>query len=571
MFGIAEAEQPARPGPAMMLKSLSTGVQLPLYDGFNYLLRLPAVSCGGTLCLAIYPKNHCYQIASLEVKGNSCWVSDVNGMLSSEFINSPSKQGPVCLAVGHKFRMGAADFQLESVETEFAESMRGAPATLDATQPESDETNTCFDTQLVHNIGETQLEQSDLMEHDVCQTSRESQDSCLDDTGCCHENTGELGVRSGALVEGSEPLRFGSLGQTVSDSSAGGALAESLLMDEASMAHKRHLSDHTPRQKRCRLTSQSPNARPLASNKQDKTGISKVPSKTQCLESPLKVRRSARLVSQLAAFGALPSPDKVDKIVFLTSAVRLTPRQCAGAGLVGTLATEWTMGATHLIATRLRPTLKLMSSICRGLPVLRPEFLDSCAKLGRMPALPVQSHLLKDTEGEAMLARRFSLPGYKLMDAIRLAQTRGPVLKGFAVEVVGDEAMIPRRELRQLVEAAGGVWKAGEEGGENLQNTSLSCLTLMEIAEQRIGTGGIENGKNCYRSSGQNQQQADVTRFPGKCHVKSEGKTERSPSSTSTSGVGSNAVYSIEALLAAACTQHLVLQPYVLSSGAVSL
>jgi len=216
---------------------------------------------------------------------------------------------------------------------------------------------------------------------------------------------------------------------------------------------------------------------------------------------------------------------------------------------MGVLVNDWNLDITHLVATRLRCTLKLMCAICRGIPVVRPVLFDSCSKLQVALGLAVpEMCLLEDREGETECARRFSLPGYSLAAALQRARTNGPVLRGSAVcmlDGAGARAAtrLPPESARLLVEAAGGTWL--ENGSTSVAEASAGQVAVPIVSGPDSDAPLVE------------QPVAPPSEKPTIFLAKAGADIPPLPTGL--------AVYDVEALLAAACTQYLDLERYRLS------
>ncbi|CAK8996284.1 unnamed protein product, partial [Durusdinium trenchii] len=95
-------------------------------------------------------------------------------------------------------------------------------------------------------------------------------------------------------------------------------------------------------------------------------------------------------------------------------------------------------------------------AISAGLPVVKPSFLRRCAKLGYVPEVRGQD-LLKDRIGEGILATRFCAQGYNLAEVCARAATRR-LLKDFKVFAIRQANVMERSKVKALVLAAGGTW-----------------------------------------------------------------------------------------------------------------
>lgn len=133
---------------------------------------------------------------------------------------------------------------------------------------------------------------------------------------------------------------------------------------------------------------------------------------------------------------------------------------------------EWNPEVTHLVAHTFRRTTKFMCAVCRGIPIVTPQFLDACHKEGRV--LDVAGFLLKDSVCEAAFAKTHGLHEYTLDDALRRAREQGLLLQGRQVHVAGT---VPNREdLRLLVEAAGGRYLLRLDGKRRTAAANASEL-----------------------------------------------------------------------------------------------
>merc|ERR1712032_1373747 len=123
--------------------------------------------------------------------------------------------------------------------------------------------------------------------------------------------------------------------------------------------------------------------------------------------------------------------------------------------LGASLARDWSIEITHLVADTFRRTTKMMCAICRGVQVVVPEYVGACRAAGTL--VEEAPYVLRDEVCEAAFARKRGIrSGYSLAAALQQARSAGPLLQG--VSVYCFPSVIEKRELPLLVAAAGGTW-----------------------------------------------------------------------------------------------------------------
>lgn len=190
-------------------------------------------------------------------------------------------------------------------------------------------------------------------------------------------------------------------------------------------------------------------------------GALETPCKTSCRRSPrLKEmrERAAAAAPVTPRVVKVEVPQSLGQAVLALSGVELQAAHVRKLRHLGSaeVTKTWQPEVTHLVASRLRRTFKMMCAICKGLPIVRPCFVARCAHLGVVPEVRSQD-LLRDRLGEKIFASRFSAPDYSLADVTSLA-LQGPLLRKYRVYVSKQEKAMERSKLEALVTAAGGTW-----------------------------------------------------------------------------------------------------------------
>ncbi|CAE7362776.1 PAXIP1 [Symbiodinium sp. CCMP2592] len=148
---------------------------------------------------------------------------------------------------------------------------------------------------------------------------------------------------------------------------------------------------------------------------------------------------------------------KAQQVCFATTGlvldkhVRSSIKKTLGARVVD----EWSPKVTHIVASEFRRTTKMMCAVCNGCQIVVPGFLDACLNEGQL--VDSSSFVLCDAAGEAAFQEKQSLSSYALQEALEIARGRGSLLQGMPVHWSGGTAA-ERKEMRVLVEAAGGRW-----------------------------------------------------------------------------------------------------------------
>lgn len=142
------------------------------------------------------------------------------------------------------------------------------------------------------------------------------------------------------------------------------------------------------------------------------------------------------------------------RATFASTGLELSIRQKRSiAELPANFTEEWSAQVTHLIADTFRRTAKMMCAICRGVAIVQPGYIAACRKAGML--LDVEPFLLRDAVCEAAFARKRNLSeGYSVAAALQRAQSHGPLLRGISVYCFA--SVIEKDDVALLVAAAGG-------------------------------------------------------------------------------------------------------------------
>ncbi|KAF4686316.1 Mediator of DNA damage checkpoint protein 1, partial [Perkinsus olseni] len=122
-------------------------------------------------------------------------------------------------------------------------------------------------------------------------------------------------------------------------------------------------------------------------------------------------------------------------------------RRIAACG--GRIASSVSSDVAMFVADRLKRTAKLMSAICRGIPVVSSEYILRCFERGQITQPYDETDWLKDAAGE----RNW---GFTLSQSIKLARDRGPVLKDYQVHCATKATAT--KDFKEIVAAAGGTY-----------------------------------------------------------------------------------------------------------------
>ncbi|CAE8585558.1 unnamed protein product [Polarella glacialis] len=97
----------------------------------------------------------------------------------------------------------------------------------------------------------------------------------------------------------------------------------------------------------------------------------------------------------------------------------------------------------------------MMCAICRGAHIVTDAFVNSCRDAQAL--VDEGPFVLKDEVCEAAFARKRGMSqGYTLAFALERARQNGPLLRGISVYCF--PSVVEKRELPLLVAAAGGTW-----------------------------------------------------------------------------------------------------------------
>jgi hypothetical protein len=156
--------------------------------------------------------------------------------------------------------------------------------------------------------------------------------------------------------------------------------------------------------------------------------------------------------------------------------------------------------ATHVIAsdgkTSIRRTPKLMIAMCRTPNIVSSDWLTQSSNLGK--ALPCNKFLILDDEKAEKL---YKICLSRTIDRITSNLKHGAYLLGgwsiYVCKGVAGKKAPPEKELRLIVEAAGGTWlsslsKSNAEGDKVLLVTS-DPETKKQLSEKAVSIA-LKNG-----------------------------------------------------------------------------
>ncbi|KAF4677063.1 FACT complex subunit [Perkinsus chesapeaki] len=101
------------------------------------------------------------------------------------------------------------------------------------------------------------------------------------------------------------------------------------------------------------------------------------------------------------------------------------------------------------VADRIKRSAKLMSAICRGIPVVSSKYVLQCFDKGEIAQPYDDTDWLKDAAGESHW-------GFTLSRSIRLARNNGPVLKGYQIHCATKSTAT--KDFKETVAAAGATY-----------------------------------------------------------------------------------------------------------------
>ncbi|KAF4759027.1 Mediator of DNA damage checkpoint protein 1, partial [Perkinsus olseni] len=122
-------------------------------------------------------------------------------------------------------------------------------------------------------------------------------------------------------------------------------------------------------------------------------------------------------------------------------------RRIAACG--GRIAASVSSDVAMFVADRLKRTAKLMSAICRGIPVVSSKYILRCFERGQITQPYDETDWLQDAAGERSW-------GFTLSQSIKLARDRGPVLKDYQVHCA--TRTTATKDFKEIVAAAGGMY-----------------------------------------------------------------------------------------------------------------
>lgn len=137
---------------------------------------------------------------------------------------------------------------------------------------------------------------------------------------------------------------------------------------------------------------------------------------------------------------------------------RLSVAELAALSRLGaSAAAGWRDGVTHVVATSLRRTERLMCAVCRGVHIVTPGWVSASLLAGSWAE--ELDHVVRDAEVEARL-------GSTLLEALARARRR-PLLLGRRVYFTDSVEGAVRKAAVSVVLAAGGRVLAAPSEAEN--------------------------------------------------------------------------------------------------------
>lgn len=196
------------------------------------------------------------------------------------------------------------------------------------------------------------------------------------------------------------------------------------------------------------------------------------------LMSPPKVQRGtakAAATSTSPLHTAKASPRMKPKVMF--TGLEDTSGEEAVKSLGGTVAGT-TSACTHLVTDKFRRTVKALSCIAKGIPVVGTNWLDKCTESGHF--VDHVPFLLKDKAAERHL-------GFNLEETLRSASQEG-ILQGWSVHATPNVLPSPK-DLKEIVGCAGGKYLARMPKRTASKTVVISCHNDKAIYSQAAKAG----------------------------------------------------------------------------------
>eukprot|EP00917_Polyrhabdina_sp_WS-2016_P001650 GHVP01003415.1.p1 GENE.GHVP01003415.1~~GHVP01003415.1.p1 ORF type:complete len:439 (-),score=97.10 GHVP01003415.1:692-1972(-) len=180
-------------------------------------------------------------------------------------------------------------------------------------------------------------------------------------------------------------------------------------------------------------------------------------------ETPAKVRRKSERISKIAASptrrGSLKEMP-AQKGIFMWTGVQPSSSQLKIIKELGwsnrsDLAALRNRKVTHVVADKIRRTVKFFVAVAQGIPIVSSDYLYACASEKKL--LGTSRYILKDKASEEKF-------GFSLEQSIKKAKEK-PFLKGYYVFMCHSVQIVARNEMKLIVEAGGGIWLEKLWGG----------------------------------------------------------------------------------------------------------
>ncbi|XP_077066306.1 mediator of DNA damage checkpoint protein 1 isoform X2 [Siphateles boraxobius] len=130
---------------------------------------------------------------------------------------------------------------------------------------------------------------------------------------------------------------------------------------------------------------------------------------------------------------------------------------------------------THLVTDKARRTVKFLCAVARGVPIVNPDWLKKCGKVGHF--LSTDEYILKDVEQE----KKFS---FSLQKTLLTAQSQ-PLLKGYEIHVT-PSVMPEPSQMKEIITCCGARFLPKMPSAQKKHTVVVSCEQDRALCQKAV-------------------------------------------------------------------------------------
>ncbi|KAG1947746.1 PAX-interacting protein [Pimephales promelas] len=140
---------------------------------------------------------------------------------------------------------------------------------------------------------------------------------------------------------------------------------------------------------------------------------------------------------------------------------------------------------TQLVTDKARRTVKFLCAVARGVPIVNPDWLKKCGKVGHF--LSTDEYILKDVEQE----KKFS---FSLKKTLQTAQSQ-PLLKGYEIHVT-PSVMPEPSQMKEIITCCGARFLPKMPSAQKKNTVVVSCEQDRALCQKASEVEKKQKGKN---------------------------------------------------------------------------